>query len=338
MNIFFRRTKNFILYCLSIALLLLHSDFLFAQAEKELLYECKDENVLVRIVLTPDKISLTDDTMLSFEIFSPSNTIIKMPELEDRLQGFYLSGNYPEQPLFSTEHKKLVQKFYYKLTPIVSEEYRIAPMAIRYEIAQKSLITINWIQTPPIKMQLAPLPMQTTSKSIRDILPAFKIYPSKRIVLNWLLSCIAAIAVLAFIIWLIRYVNFRIKLARMSPKERALYELKKLINENLIAKGKIKDFYLELTMIVRRYIERAHKIKAPELTTEEFLQAATKNPRFSKTVIEKLKHFLEISDLVKFAAYRPEQRIIDDSLRTAEDYIRTDEATHLNNKEGFQDA
>jgi hypothetical protein len=303
----------------------------FCYAENQTVFECKDENVSVRLVLGSEKVNLTADLLFSIEVLCPSNTQIKIPEIGTRLKGFALSGEYQE-PAVPAQNNKVLKKYLYKLTPLISDEYRIAPMAIIYCGNEEAQSTTNWLQTPPIKLALAPLSTRTSAKSIRDIMAPFKIYPSRKLILQWVALVLLSIGIIAFAVWVIRYVNLKIKLARMSPKERALYELEQLIKESLISKGKIKDFYLELTMIVRRYIERAHKIKAPELTTEEFLQAITKNPHFSKAVVEKLKAFLETSDLVKFAAYRPDQKIIDDSLRTAEDYIKTDEATAAEEK------
>ena len=68
-----------------------------------------------------------------------------------------------------------------------------------------------------------------------------------------------------------------VKIHRMSPIERALYELDVLLKKGLPGRGLYKDFYVELTMVVRRYIERRHDVRAPNLTTEEFLRAAQRN-------------------------------------------------------------
>ena len=78
---------------------------------------------------------------------------------------------------------------------------------------------------------------------------------------------------------------------------------------------------------MRRYIERAHSIRAPEQTTEEFLLAAAHNPQFRPEVLGKLRAFLQTADLVKFAEYRPESVAVDRAFGTARDYVETDERT-----------
>jgi hypothetical protein len=133
-------------------------------------------------------------------------------------------------------------------------------------------------------------------------------------------------AVMALAIWLIGRIQHQVRILRMSPKERALRELDLLLGRRWIETGHVKDFYVELTMIVRRYIERQHHVRAPEQTTHEFLLAISADPRFPEAVLERLKQFLEAADLVKFAAYQPDSHAVDSAVGTARDYLTTDAA------------
>jgi hypothetical protein len=63
-------------------------------------------------------------------------------------------------------------------------------------------------------------------------------------------------------------------------------------------------WFVELSAIVRRYLERRYVIRAPELTTEEFLVVAA--GRLSAEHRALLEAFLERCDRVKFAGYRPD--------------------------------
>ena len=69
----------------------------------------------------------------------------------------------------------------------------------------------------------------------------------------------------------------------------------------------VKGFYVELTGIVRRYIERTTRVSAPEQTTDEFLRATTDHPEFSLDKRSQLREFLESADLVKYAAFNPNE-------------------------------
>jgi hypothetical protein len=72
-------------------------------------------------------------------------------------------------------------------------------------------------------------------------------------------------------------------------------------------------WFVALSAIVRRYLEQRYEIRAPELTTEEFLPVATARPELSADHRSLLRSFLERCDRVKFAGYRPDA---DESLAT----------------------
>src|SRR6185312_15161858 len=59
--------------------------------------------------------------------------------------------------------------------------------------------------------------------------------------------------------------------------------------------------------IVRAYLERRYEIRAPELTTEEFLQEAVRARGLTAEHRAQLTAFLERCDRVKFAGYRPDE-------------------------------
>ena len=79
----------------------------------------------------------------------------------------------------------------------------------------------------------------------------------------------------------------------------------------------MKLFYVELTAIVRRYIERTKGIHAPEQTTQEFLQEISRRKDFPAEQSRRLRSFLEAADLVKFAAHQPREEDVEESFRRA---------------------
>ena len=83
-------------------------------------------------------------------------------------------------------------------------------------------------------------------------------------------------------------------------------------------------------MVVRRYIERRHAVRAPNLTTEEFLEAAKGNPAFSPEAVAELKRFLESADMVKFAGVDATPEMADSATGRAKDYLRADSAQQGN--------
>lgn len=84
----------------------------------------------------------------------------------------------------------------------------------------------------------------------------------------------------------------------------ALQRLEDLRSQELPSAGKIKEFYSVLSDIIRRYLEDRFVLRAPEMTTEEFLFSLKYSTALTAAHKDSLKDFLESCDLVKFAKYR----------------------------------
>ena len=97
----------------------------------------------------------------------------------------------------------------------------------------------------------------------------------------------------------------RIPVPVRLPWEIALERLEDLHHKHYPRAGLFKLFYSELSDIVRHYLEDRFRIKAPEMTTEEFLSDVKTSPALKEEDKESLKNFLNGSDMVKFAKYTP---------------------------------
>jgi len=106
------------------------------------------------------------------------------------------------------------------------------------------------------------------------------------------------------------------------PAHEIAYEqLQMLQTKNYIAQGKIKEYYTEVSDIIRHYLENRFKLRAPEMTTEEFLI----NVRDAAALINEhknlLKEFLLCCDLVKFAKYAPPLNEVSSVFDSAKHFI-----------------
>lgn len=86
-------------------------------------------------------------------------------------------------------------------------------------------------------------------------------------------------------------------------------QLNALAKEDLPRRGLVKEFYARLSLIIRYYIEGRFFIRAPEMTTEEFLDSLRQTPALREEHKAVLREFLAFSDMVKFARHpaRPEE-------------------------------
>ena len=96
----------------------------------------------------------------------------------------------------------------------------------------------------------------------------------------------------------------------LPPYDEAIYKLNELDEKLLWQNNKVKEYYSELTEIVRGYIERELKVPALEKTTDEIIETLkdfneAETISTSKETIDKLKALLQEADLVKFAKSKP---------------------------------
>lgn len=165
-----------------------------------------------------------------------------------------------------------------------------------------------------------------TTKPFKDIKGVAEVSSSWKDNLGMLLALLAGIAVLA---WIVVYF-LRNRKAAVAPKseqrqetyfERALRLLDELDAKQLWQQDKPKEYYTELSDIVRQYIEVRFQTNAMELTTDELLRKARKHREmamFSKS----LKPLLQAADLAKFAKAHPLPEEHIEALDMARDFIR----------------
>lgn len=135
---------------------------------------------------------------------------------------------------------------------------------------------------------------------------------------RWILLGLLAVLLIGIAVWIfIRYKkNKPIKLIP-KPSEPAhliaFRKLDELKEKKLYEKGKVKEYYSELTDILRTYIEQRFRIKALEQTSSEILESFETAKVLPKELIELLTELLSMSDMAKFAKYVPysEQSKID---------------------------
>ncbi|MGB1042685.1 MAG: hypothetical protein ACPGU6_04765 [Tenacibaculum sp.] len=109
----------------------------------------------------------------------------------------------------------------------------------------------------------------------------------------------------------------------LPPYEEAIQKLKELDEKLLWQNNKIKQYYSELTEIVRSYLGRDIDIATQETTTNEIIdlvivQNDAKNLNITKDTIANLGNLLKNADLVKFAKSKPLANDIEFDRKTAE--------------------
>jgi hypothetical protein len=104
------------------------------------------------------------------------------------------------------------------------------------------------------------------------------------------------------------------------PHVIALEEL--ALARSLMASPDPLPFVVAVSGTVRRYIEGRFGVRAPAMTTMEFLRAAGLSASWLGAHRGALGAFLETCDLTKFAEHRPARGHLPRLLETAEDFVR----------------
>jgi len=113
-----------------------------------------------------------------------------------------------------------------------------------------------------------------------------------------------AFAIFAYLKWYKKGVNpFKPVKKRLPPYEEAMLALNNLKKRQLWQNGQEKEYYTQLTDILRVYIDRRFGINAVEMTSQEIMKSLQENEE-THLHKEKLSEVLEIADFVKFAKMR----------------------------------
>ncbi|MFV0337504.1 MAG: DUF4381 family protein, partial [Chthoniobacterales bacterium] len=156
----------------------------------------------------------------------------------------------------------------------------------------------------------APAP---TPAPIHDIVGPVELFASP---FWWIVIGAAACALLAFFVWLLlRYVR---RPRVLSTREQALVDLSLISSSGL----EPYQFAVKLSDLLRKYLDKAYKIRATTTTSMEFLGLIKNNPLFSDDEKKSLTHFLKSSDLLKYARLEANEEEIEKLRTSAENLIR----------------
>ncbi len=106
------------------------------------------------------------------------------------------------------------------------------------------------------------------------------------------------------------------------PWEVAFQRLDELERRKLPQAGRFGPYYVDLSAILRYYIEDRFELHAPEQTTQEFLDAAAKGAVFNDEQQAFLEKLLRHCDYVKFARYKPSAEEMEKSFGVVKQFVR----------------
>lgn len=149
-----------------------------------------------------------------------------------------------------------------------------------------------------------PLLAETGLSDIRDIVPSPNYWP-------WVVIAVVLVLAALFFLWRKRPQREAEQILEPveAPDLKALRLLRQL-QENADAL-EAEAFTVEVSSILRHYLEEALRLPAPEQTSEEFLQDLRGQSWLTPELQQNLEDFMHLADLVKFArqVLKHDQRI-----------------------------
>ena len=280
--------------------------------------------VKAEVHVWPAKPTLDDSIYLRLDVTAPAGIRVEAPFQEagdDRMGRFRVIGftKDSEHGADGSEHQ--IQT--YTLEAPTSGKHRVPPLRLQFTDGRGSASAKpQELLTEEVSLDVAPVKEGAATGELR---PAAGPLDPDVGGLPWtwiLLAASGAMVIAAGSVLAFRAYRARRRRARQrSAYDDAIAKLRALEARGAPADADTDAWFVELSAIVRTYLERRYVIRAPELTTEEFLQEAARAKELTGEHRGLLTSFLERCDRVKFAGYRPDAQESIDTLAAARGFV-----------------
>ena len=190
--------------------------------------------------------------------------------------------------------------------------------------------------TDSMMIYVETVPVDTIAQKMYDIKPLINV--EKRYMGWWKYLVIGLLVLLVLgglFYWFVlrkKPLTQEEKEALLPPYDRALLELKRLENSKYLIQDEFKEYYSELTTIVRAYLEEEAHVAALESTTGQLIErlellSDSGELQLDKDTIQQFRNILQTADLVKFARTKPSTSVAEQDRKLVEQIVvKTHEA------------
>jgi BatD DUF11 like domain len=265
------------------------------------------QNIQAEAKLDQYTIRIGDQTKLHLSVHQPIKGNVNFPKLADSITGkVQIVGGVKPDTVFDKNDPSRAT---------ITQSYIITGFdAGSYTIPSYSFGTAGGVlKTNELTLMVQTVKVDTT-KGIYDIKQPLKVTYT---FFDWLrdnwIWVLLGILVIVLVIGFIYYLKKRpekvlvvqiVKQHVIPAHIMALNKLKELREKKLWQQGEVKQYYIELSDVLREYLEKRYVIKTHEKTTDEifaglrYLDIANENKQM-------LYKILVMADLVKFAKEKP---------------------------------
>jgi len=287
----------------------------------------QDALIEVQSSVDSSEIFIGDPIHYSIIITHDKNLRVEQPAEGLHLGAFEIKEYHFLDPV--EQGDQLIKRYDFIISVFDTGSYSIPAFPIAYFPDTTNQYRI--IEAAAIKINVKSVLSGEDAPELKDIKDPFEI--PLDYVLFWI---IAAIVLTLLIIGYFVYRAWKRKQEtgfafKAPPKARPAHELalealQNLYNSDLLEKGENKQFYSQITEILRTYLEGRYFIAAMEETTEEIIRHLKNRSEMEN--VNHLKQILVLSDLVKFAKHKPESAQTEDAKSASLKFV---DDTKLNN-------
>lgn len=264
------------------------------------------QEIRVSARLDSTQILIGDQVNVTLEVQKPADIALQFPETAENLSEYIeVLKSSPIDTLIENNVVKLTRNLL--VTSFDSGEHRIPPFWFRIDLGDR----IDSIATNELSLRVYTMEIDT-SKGPTDIKMPYDAPLTLKEVTPWIMGVILVAAIIFFIFYYLSRRKRNLPLFTMPPKPKepahivALRNLDRIKDEKLWQKDKIKEYYSQVTDVLRIYIEERYTIPAMEQTTDEILASfGRQKDKPGVKTLENLRQVLTLADLVKFAKYLP---------------------------------
>lgn len=274
----------------------------------------------ISVESTVDKQEITIGDRVRYTVTVTADTAIRVDSLTlgSNLGAFEIKDYIPREEKVRQGYRIITEAF--DITTFTTGDYQIPPLKIRYTGTDGERKNIS---TDPIAIKVKSL---LTGEDAEDIKPLKGLKSFQRPFPYWMV--IAGVAILlAAAVFVIMYRRAKKPIDLTTeeidtrlPWEIALQELGELKDTDFLSRGEYKLFYLKLTEVFRRYLEKRYGISALERTTWEIVMEF-RQLGLSAEEEKQIREFLDECDLVKFAKFKPTVEQAEHDFERAHEFV-----------------
>ena len=289
--------------------------------------------VVAVVSLAPPSPRLGDPLALTLTVSAEPGVTVEMPAFGDALGRFAIVDYAPREE--TTENGKLLLSQRYTLQASASGRQRIPRLRVEFVDERDDINGSGDGRDDQRAAKARELLTEELGFEVESVLPegavVDELRPARPMLAelqgpwwarHWPWFAVGVLALAGAVGGLLVWLRRTDQRARTTAFERAIERLERLQRRGLPSTAELDAWYVELSDIVRRYIEARFGLRAPELTTEEFLAEAGRSAELTPSHRSLLSAFLERCDRVKFARYSPGDTESHEALQLARQFLR----------------